>query len=101
MNKSTNSFLKITLLAAFLLLPMARGATIFQAANSTYVAWQAEDTFAIANASVTTWVATNDAPAAGGRALYAAGVNQPRQLRFLRHTLSRRRDVHTLSPLAR
>jgi hypothetical protein len=53
----------------------ARAATIFQAANSTYVAWEAEDTFAIVNAAPTLWAATNDATAGGGRALYQAGVN--------------------------
>ncbi len=63
-------------MACFLLWPAARGATIFQAANSTYVAWEAEDTFSIVNATPTTWVATNDATASGTRALYAPGSNQ-------------------------
>jgi hypothetical protein len=71
------SFAQFLLIAAcFLLWPVARGATIFQAANSTYVAWEGEDTYAIVNTAPTTWVATNDATASGSRALYAAGSNQ-------------------------
>lgn len=50
-------------------------ATIFQAANSTYVGWEAEDTLAIVNAAPTFWAVTNDAPASGTRALYAPGAN--------------------------
>jgi hypothetical protein len=62
-------------MACFLVWPAAKAATIFQAANGTYVAWEAEDTFFITNATPTTWVATNDATGSGGRALYAAGAN--------------------------
>lgn len=77
MNKSSKSVPQILLLmACFLLWPAARGATIFQAANAEHVAWEAEDTFAIANTAPTTWVATSDASASGGRALYAPGANQ-------------------------
>jgi len=65
----------ILLVACFLVWAEARGATIFQAANSTYAAWEAEDTFSIVNATPTTWVATNDATASGSRALYGAGAN--------------------------
>src|SRR5688572_18176607 len=76
MIQSNKSVGQIILLAAcFLVWPEARAATIFQAANGTYVAWEAEDTFSIVNASPTTWVATNDATAGGGRALYGAGAN--------------------------
>src|SRR6266567_1666636 len=77
MNKSNKSVRQIILLVAcFLLWPAARGATIFQAANSTYVAFEAERVSLIVNASPTTWVVTNDATASGNQALYAAGVNQ-------------------------
>jgi hypothetical protein len=55
---------------------LARAATIFQALNGTYVAWEAEDISLIANSPPTQWVATNDATANGNRALYAAGANQ-------------------------
>src|SRR5688572_9134407 len=74
-NKSVR---EIVLLVGCLLVcwPTAKAATIFQAANnSTYVAWEAEDTFSIVNGTPTTWVATNDATASGGQALYAAGAN--------------------------
>ncbi|HEY6225841.1 MAG TPA: PA14 domain-containing protein, partial [Verrucomicrobiae bacterium] len=76
MNQQKSLAQILLLTACFLLWPVARGATIFQAANSTYVAWEAEDTYAIANTSPTTWVATNDPTASGAHALYAAGVNQ-------------------------
>jgi hypothetical protein len=76
MNKSIKSIPQIILLLACSLLGhLARGATIFQPANSTYVAWEAEDTFAIANASPTTWIVSTDATANSAKALYAAGVN--------------------------
>src|SRR5688572_13091481 len=52
-----------------------RAATIFQAPNSTQVAWEAEDILAIANAAPTFWAVTNDATASGTRALYAPGAN--------------------------
>src|SRR6185503_21018459 len=76
MIQSNKSVRQIILFAAcFLAWPAARGATIFQAANSTYVAWEAEDTFSIVNGTPTTWVATNDATGSGNQALYAAGAN--------------------------
>ena len=52
----------------------ARATTIFQSANSTYVAWEAEDVFSISNGTPTLWFATNDATGSGTRALYAAGA---------------------------
>jgi hypothetical protein len=73
LNKSVRQI--VLLVACFLVWPEARGATIFQAVNSTYAAWEAEDTFSIVNGTPTTWVATNDATATGARALYGAGVN--------------------------
>ena len=76
MNRSSKFVRQIFLLVAcFLLWPLAKGATIFQAANSAYVAWEAEDTFSIVNGTPTTWAANNDPTASGGRALYAAGAN--------------------------
>src|SRR5687767_3091780 len=76
MNPSNKSVAQILLLLACLLpWSEATGATVFQAPNSTYVAWEAEDTSAIVNGTPTTWVATNDATASGSRALYAAGAN--------------------------
>ena len=59
-----------------MLLPNSKAATIFQAANSQTVAWEAENVYSISNSAPTTWVATNDVSGSGGRALYAAGVNQ-------------------------
>src|SRR5512133_536531 len=68
--------LRTGLLAAFCALaPLARAATIFQAPNSTSVAWEAEDVLSITNTAPTLWAVTNDATASGVRALYAAGVN--------------------------
>ena len=67
--------LQLLLSVCCLLAPLARGVTIFQAANGTYVAWEAEDIFSISNNSPTTWVVTNDATASGSAALYGAGVN--------------------------
>jgi hypothetical protein len=64
------------LLACLVVSHVARATTIFQAANSTYVAWEAEDVFSISNSTPTLWVATNDATASGTRALYQAGANQ-------------------------
>jgi hypothetical protein len=58
------------------LMPLARGATIFQAPNSTYVAWEAEDISSISNNTPTLWAVTNDATASGSQALYAQGANQ-------------------------
>jgi len=69
------SILRYLILAALCLGASGlRAATIFQAANSQAVAWEAEDTFSITNATPTTWGATNDATASGNRALYAAGA---------------------------
>ncbi len=72
-NKSLRQI--ILLVACFLVWSEARATTIFQAANGTYVAWEAEDTFAITNGTPTTWVTTNDATASSSRALYGAGIN--------------------------
>ena len=72
-NKSLRQI--ILLVACFLVRSEARATTIFQAANGTYVAWEAEDTFAITNGTPTTWVTTNDATASSSRALYGAGIN--------------------------
>jgi hypothetical protein len=77
MNHPNRSLRRILVFfACCALWPIARAATIFQDANSTYVAWEAEDIFSITNSPPTTWVVTNDATASGGQALYAAGVNQ-------------------------
>ena len=66
----------LLVVACCCLSPLLRAATIFQAAKSTYVAWEAEDVYSIANATTPTlWVVTNDATASGNQALYAAGVN--------------------------
>jgi hypothetical protein len=54
---------------------MTEAATIFQSSGGSYLAFEAESTASITNAPPTTWVATNDAPASGGVALYQAGVN--------------------------
>src|SRR3954471_11947427 len=59
-----------------LLTPLTRAATIFQAANANYVAWEGEDIYSVANTPPTQWVVTNDATASGNRALYQAGANQ-------------------------
>jgi hypothetical protein len=61
--------------ALSLLSPVAQSATIFQAPNSTYAAWEAEDTFSIVNGSPTRWEVKSDATGSGNRALYAAGSN--------------------------
>jgi hypothetical protein len=72
-----HSFLGVVALAACCVVtPSSRAATIFQSANGTYVAWEAEDVFSISNNPPTTWAVTNDAAASGGQALYAAGANQ-------------------------
>lgn len=76
MNASFRLLLNLVFLAAYCqLLPLTRAATIFQSANSTSVAWEAEDVYSLANAAPTLWAATNDATASGNRALYAAGSN--------------------------
>src|SRR5947209_17141262 len=76
-NSMSRSFLQTLVIAVcFALMPLARAATIFQAPNSTYVAWEAEDIFSISNNTPTLWAATNDATASGSQALYASGVNQ-------------------------
>jgi hypothetical protein len=56
--------------------PAVRGATIYQATNGTYVAWEAEDILSTSNNPPTLWGVTNDASASGTLALYASGVNQ-------------------------
>src|SRR5690349_14820005 len=69
--------LQTLLVAVFCVLtPLARAATIFQADNSTYVAWEAEDVFSISNNTPSLWVVTNDATASASQALYIAGANQ-------------------------
>ena len=65
-----------TLILIAAALSHAHGATIFQAVNSQFVAWEAEDVYSISNNTPTMWVVTNDATASGTRALYEAGVNQ-------------------------
>src|SRR5258705_98499 len=74
MSRLTIQTLVITACCA--LLPLARAATIFQAPNSTSVAWEAEDIFSISNNAPTLWAVTNDATASGSQALYAQGANQ-------------------------
>jgi hypothetical protein len=79
MNPSNRFFRILAIVSSFAILAaipaVTRAATVFQAANSTYVAWEAEDILGIVNAAPTFWAVTNDATASGTRALYAPGAN--------------------------
>jgi hypothetical protein len=77
MNQPNPALIRIlVMVACYALCMVAPAATIFQAPNSTYVAWEAENIFSISNNTPTLWAVTNDATASGGQALYAPGANQ-------------------------
>ena len=75
--KVPGSFLMVAALALTLFTPVIGYATtVYQAAGSSYIAFEAESIASITNSSPTFWVITNEATANGGKAIYQAGVNQ-------------------------